>query len=513
MPNIKVEPTIPNYPPQGIQAQLDLLYLWNPDVANDLIEQLNKVLEEVAADLSAYLTKAEAADTYATQQEVTALSGAVEEVSNKADTLDNDLKELGDQTAGIQQDVNTLKTDVADKVSKAGDTMTGSLFYENARGEKMIFGRFRDIFPTAAEPYRERLVIGTSTTYLNFLTGSIEPGISGGYKVDLGSHYVGFDTIYALKISNGVLGGTLTIPEDAVGTITLNEVNFQSPVTDDNKGATMAELAGMQPALTAEQLAAVNSGITAEHVTTYDSYAAEISQAQNDATKAENAAEVAQQTANLAGQEAAQALTQLAGKQATLTEPQLNAVNSGITADKVSTYDGYQTDLTTLDGDMTDLGNQVTEIQQNINTLNTTVSEKADTADLPQNQTGTTGQVYTKTATGGAWQDATQAIATAADNIITEELGNNIVRVSGQENFGTLAQQATTEHPITLPLTMANTTYSVVATAASTGGMAEINCGISAVTTTGFTLGVRNLDETAEAAGVIVSWVVTGQKV
>lgn len=478
MPSIKVEPTIPNYPPQGIQAQLDLLYLWNPDVANDLIEQLNKALEEAGADLSAYLTKAEAADTYATQQEVTALSGAVEEVSNKTDTLDSDLKELGDQTASIQQDVNSLKT-------------------------------------------------------------------------------------------------------------------------------------GKQDTLNASQLSAINSGITSAKVTAYDAYAADISQAQNDATKAENAAEVAQQTANLAGQEAAQALTQLAGKQATLTEPQLNAVNSGITADKVSTYDGYQTDLNTLDGDMTDLGNQVTEIQQNINTLNTTVSEKANTADLPQNQTGTTGQVYTKTATGGTWQDATTGnvlevidfqfegqenvtatikgntqgvyylaayneetdavesnegfyvasqnyttysvtnstvfsgavittesdfsggysaldyalvvreiyapaqpvIATVAGNIITEELGNNIVRVSGQENFGTLAQQATTEHPITLPLTMAGATYSVIATAASTGGMAEINCGISAVTTTGFTLGVRNFGESAEATGIIVSWVVTGQKV
>lgn len=234
MPNIKVEPTIPNYPPQGIQAQLDLLYLWNPDVANDLIEQLNTALEEVTSDLSAYLTKDEADATYAT----------------------------------------------------------------------------------------------------------------------------------------------------------ITTVN------------------GKQDALTAEQLAAVNSGITAEHVTTYDGYAAEISQAQADATKAENAAEVAQQTANLAGQEAAQALTQLAGKQATLTEPQLNAVNSGITADKVRTYDGYQTDLTTLDGDVADLGSQITEIQQNINTLNTTVSGKANTADLPQNQTGTTGQVYTKTEDGAEWADA-----------------------------------------------------------------------------------------------------------
>ena len=86
MPNIKV-PTIPNYPPQGIQAQLDLVYLWNPDVANDLIDQLNKALEQVGVDLSAYLTKEEAAATYATQTEVTQLSQALEEVEAKVSSV------------------------------------------------------------------------------------------------------------------------------------------------------------------------------------------------------------------------------------------------------------------------------------------------------------------------------------------------------------------------------------------------------------------------------------------
>ena len=87
MPNIKVEPRIPNYPPQGIQAQLDLLYLWNPDVANDLIDQINTALEEVGKDLDNYLTKAEAAATYATQTEVTQLSEALEEVEAKVSSV------------------------------------------------------------------------------------------------------------------------------------------------------------------------------------------------------------------------------------------------------------------------------------------------------------------------------------------------------------------------------------------------------------------------------------------
>ena len=40
-------PTINNEPAQGIQALLDTVYLWNPDVANELIEQVNELLEEL----------------------------------------------------------------------------------------------------------------------------------------------------------------------------------------------------------------------------------------------------------------------------------------------------------------------------------------------------------------------------------------------------------------------------------------------------------------------------------
>lgn len=42
-----VLPTINNEPPQGIQAMLDTIYLWNPDVANELIEKVNELLEEI----------------------------------------------------------------------------------------------------------------------------------------------------------------------------------------------------------------------------------------------------------------------------------------------------------------------------------------------------------------------------------------------------------------------------------------------------------------------------------
>lgn len=44
MPN---QPTVPNFPPQGIQAQLDLLYLYNPDAANKMIAELQAGLLEM----------------------------------------------------------------------------------------------------------------------------------------------------------------------------------------------------------------------------------------------------------------------------------------------------------------------------------------------------------------------------------------------------------------------------------------------------------------------------------
>jgi len=116
MPNIKVEPTIPNYPPQGIQAQLDLLYLWNPDVANDLIDQLNNALEEVGKDLDNYLTKDEAAATYAT----------ITTVNEKQDTL------TAEQLAAVNSGITSAKVTSYD--AYAGEISTAQSTADKADG-------------------------------------------------------------------------------------------------------------------------------------------------------------------------------------------------------------------------------------------------------------------------------------------------------------------------------------------------------------------------------------------
>ena len=102
--------------------------------------------------------------------------------------------------------------------------------------------------------------------------------------------------------------------------------------------------------------------------------------------------------------------------------------------------------------------------------------------------------------------------AVVASNVFTEDLGNNIVRISGTESFGVLAQQGTTERPITLPVTLADANYVVQTTATSANGICEIVSGFSARTTTGFTIGVRNLATATEATDVAVCWSIIGQK-
>lgn len=57
MPNVL--PTIPNDPPQGIQALLDKVYLWNPDVSNELIEKINALLAKLGDAIGAILPYSE----------------------------------------------------------------------------------------------------------------------------------------------------------------------------------------------------------------------------------------------------------------------------------------------------------------------------------------------------------------------------------------------------------------------------------------------------------------------
>jgi hypothetical protein len=128
-------------------------------------------------------------------------------------------------------------------------------------------------------------------------------------------------------------------------------------------------LAGKQDALSTAQMNAVNSGITSAKVSTYDGYAAQIAGKQaagdyalkselptvptnvsaftNDAgyAKTSDIPAAVTKTSQLTNDSGYITTNALSGKQDALSTVQVNAVNSGITSAKVSTYDGYATQI------------------------------------------------------------------------------------------------------------------------------------------------------------------------
>lgn len=123
---------------------------------------------------------------------------------------------------------------------------------------------------------------------------------------------------------------------------------------------------------------------------------------------------------------------------------------------------------------------------------------------------GTTGQVLSKTDTGMQWVNASGG-ATVTDN----ENGTKIIRIgktviiTGTDSIGSVGAGVATEHPITLPVTMANNTYVVSLTPTCDGGFAQLNVDYEEETTTGFNVGLRNIGSTA-SSNVKIGWMVIG---
>lgn len=155
MPNVL--PTIPNDPPQGIQALLDKVYLWNPDVSNELIEKINALLaklgdaigairpyNEVVAPINqyepcyygdgVYVAKnylEERAEEFneddwilIARKEITAdniyinFAGQEETLQNAIDTLKTDQDELGDQVSTIESKIPADASETNQLVTK-----------------------------------------------------------------------------------------------------------------------------------------------------------------------------------------------------------------------------------------------------------------------------------------------------------------------------------------------------------------------------------------------------------
>ena len=305
--------------------------------------------------------------------------------------------------------------------------------------------------------------------------------------------------ITAAKVSTyDSYASTIAGKQAALSTAQLNAVN--SGIT----AAKLSELEAKQGALTETQLNAVNSGITAAKVSTYDGYSTTISGAVSDAATAKSDAATAKSDAATAKSNAATALTtantakttaegavttantakttadnaagnastalqtaqkaskdvetltttvgghttsitnlqtavdgkqaalstaqlnavnsgitaaklsELEAKQGALTETQLNAVNSGITAAKVSTYDGYASTIA---------GKQATLTTTNVTTSgggNVVTAVTASNGTVTVTKGTTLGSLATKSAVGSSdITDGSVATADIANGAVT----------------------------------------------------------------------------------------------
>jgi len=211
MPN----PTIPNFPPQGIQAQLDLLYLYNPDAANKLIEQLNagladmeafkKELEKALQDLQGVLRYKGSVET---ETDLPAEGNVIGDVWNITSTDENvawDGTKWDKFGSAVDTAVFLTKTDAANTyLPLAGGQITGALSFATASGTKN--GQIQ-----AARG-------GLEVTGDVLFDGS--PAPIGSYRRSLGNTFNVWQTVYTNQIYNGdYIGvprkaGTLALLED-----------------------------------------------------------------------------------------------------------------------------------------------------------------------------------------------------------------------------------------------------------------------------------------------------------
>lgn len=249
-----VLPTIPNDPPQGIQALLDKVYLWNPDISNELIGKINALLVKLGDAVGAirpynemiapinqyepcyygdgvYVAKnylAERAEEFNEDdwiliagKEITAdeihinFAGQDDTVQNAIDTLKTDQGELGDQVSSIEEKIpesasstNQLVTNVnlSNYLPLAGGTLEPNAeigFVGYAGGQVRTLG-VSSLNVLAAPD--------------GFQCGKLYPKTPK--NTDIGESVYSWRTIYVTKMNNGAdlnvptEGGTLARVED-----------------------------------------------------------------------------------------------------------------------------------------------------------------------------------------------------------------------------------------------------------------------------------------------------------
>lgn len=257
MPNVL--PTIPNDPPQGIQALLDKVYLWNPDAANNLIIRINELLKEIEEAGGAVASvNGQTGEVVLTAEDIKAMFAGEEETLQTAiDTLKTDQGDLGEQVGTIESKIpetaseaNQLATkeDFSACLPLAGGTMTGQLIVDINTDEAVKVIELRQLASAYEPNTRSAWAFGFgsagqlevfSAPYFNITStpsytkafmitdaGYILPGLVKHF----GSNNAIWEDVFVKKINNGAditvpsKGGTLALVEDIEESVTTKEL-------------------------------------------------------------------------------------------------------------------------------------------------------------------------------------------------------------------------------------------------------------------------------------------------
>lgn len=160
----------------------------------------------------------------------------------------------------------------------------------------------------------------------------------------------------------------------------------------DTAGTWQAQFKVNNSPFTAAQLAAINSNITSDKVIAYDEHIINTNNPHNvrkeqiGLSKVDNTSDL-EKPISTATQEALDSLTEeLINKQGTLTSEQLEAVNSGITSLKITQYDKS----------ISDINSSISTLETKVNTNTTNIANKQDKLTTAQTNAVNSGVTSTK---------------------------------------------------------------------------------------------------------------------
>lgn len=335
-------------------------YLWS----TELNKWLGVTTFHADVDLADYATTAYVdQEVEKSTSEITDFSASLTQlVNNETTAREQGDSALQDQIDGFQNSVSTLQTGLSTETSERTaadnnlqsqiDALTSASDVVDVVGTKAAL----DSYDTSGLTDKDVIKVlddesdGNQTTYYRWDTETSQfdlIGAQGPYYTISAADEAIQTAVSAEASARQSADNTLTASIEGVQNSLASEVTARQNADSELDARITSISGGKQDALTAEQVAAVNSGITASKVATYDGYGSSIAGNTSNITSLSSRVTDVESTTSTLDNSVTTLNNSVSNlqtsKQDNLSASQLSAVNSGITADKVSTYDGYAT--------------------------------------------------------------------------------------------------------------------------------------------------------------------------